>query len=92
MNLRRGFFQIGVSLLLVTIAGAAEPAETGRAVLIYGPLLGAEDRGQYRQAARTIGEARPAQPQPGGDALEEHAALLHFHAAGGGHDQGKLIV
>ena len=37
-------------------------------------------------------ELRTAQPQPGGDSLKEYAALLHFEAAGGGHDKGKLIV
>ena len=39
-----------------------------------------------------IVEVRSAQPQPGGDAFQEYAALFCWQAAGSGHDQGKLIV
>jgi hypothetical protein len=39
-----------------------------------------------------VGEVGSAQLQPGGDAFEENAALFYGQAAGGGYDDGKLLV
>jgi hypothetical protein len=35
---------------------------------------------------------KTAQLQPGGDALEKHAAFLHRQTTGAGHNKGKLSV
>jgi hypothetical protein len=46
------------------------------------PLIGSPRQcGLYCGAEIGIGEARTAQLQPGGDALEKSRALLHRHAA-----------
>ena len=48
--------------------------------------------GLYRGAEIGVSEPGPAQPQPGGEALQEYAAFLGRQRTGRGHDQGKLSI